>query len=92
MKHLGYVDRVSGYIPCRAGDDMAMSHRNRELVVPVPDEGHLWQPSYSVHASVEILFIYFTSLCLSLVYFPCRNEQINSQYIMQYTFLHTQHY
>ena len=68
MKHLGYVDRVSGYIPCRAGDDMAMmSHRNRELVGPVPDEGHLWQPSYSVHASVEILFIYFTSLCLSLV-------------------------
>ena len=56
MKHLGYVDRVSGYIPCRAGDDMAiMSHRNRELVVPD-----------SVYASVEILFIYFTSLCLSI--------------------------
>ena len=44
-----------------------MSHKNRELVVPVPDEGHLWQPSYSVHASVEILFIYFTCFCLSLV-------------------------
>ena len=66
MKHLGYVYRVSGYIPCRTCV-ACMSHRNRELVVPVPDEGHLWQPSYSVHASVEILFIYFTSFCLSLV-------------------------
>ena len=65
MKHLGYVDRVSGYIPCRTG--VVYLTRNRELVVPVPDEDHLWQPSYSVHASVEILFIYFTSLCLSLV-------------------------
>ena len=63
MKRLGFVDRVSGYIPCRAGVT-CMPHRNRELVIPVPDE---WQPSYSFHASVEILFIYFTSFCLSLV-------------------------
>ena len=42
MKHLGYVDRVSGFIPCRTG--VACLTRNRELVVPVPDEDHLWQP------------------------------------------------
>ena len=66
MKYLGYVDRVFGYISCRAGVT-CMSHRNRELVVPVPDEGHLWQPSYSAHASVEILFIYFTFFCLSFI-------------------------
>ena len=29
MKHLGSVDIVSGFTPCRAGDDMRMSHRNR---------------------------------------------------------------
>ena len=40
MKHLGYVDSVSGYIPCRACVT-CMSHRNKELVVPVPVEGHL---------------------------------------------------
>jgi len=74
MKHLGYVDRVSGYVPCRAGVT-CMSHRNRELVVPVPDEGHLWQPSYSVHVSVEILFVYFNSFFLLLFYFNLRKQQ-----------------
>ena len=78
MKHPWYVDTVYHYIHCRA-DRTSMSHRNRELVVPLPDEGHLRQPCYSVRASVEILFIYFTSFCL----ISFKEEQRNLNSIIQ---------